>query len=101
MVGSHRRRERRSRSLTARVGRAAAILLLGWATLLGAGTAAADTLVSNLGETTSGVAAALSGNDRSQVFTRGADADAYELTGVKVKFATLSGDHKPQAPPRQ
>ena len=57
--------------------------------MLGAGTAAADTLVSNLGETTFSFALDLGGGDASQAFTTGSTADAYELTEVKVEFVTV------------
>ena len=70
-----------------------------------AGAAWADTLVSNLGQTTLDVAADvntdtfsnvfttrgadLNIDDFSQAFTTGATVDAYTYSGVKVKFATV------------
>ena len=65
-------------------------MLLGCAAALGAGTAAADTLISNLGQsgsTTSG----LSTWDQAQAFTTGGNSTGYTLTGVKLRFATFSG----------
>ena len=59
--------------------------------MLGAGTAAAETLVKNLGQTTSAAVANLSNRDLSQAFTTGSTADAYELTEVKVQFGTVPG----------
>ena len=59
--------------------------------MLGAGAAAADTLVKNLGQTTSAAVANLSNRDLSQAFTTGSTADAYELTEVKVQFGTVPG----------
>ena len=59
--------------------------------MLGAGAAAADTLVKNLAQTTSASVANLSNRDLSQAFTTGSTADAYELTGVKVQFGTVPG----------
>ena len=64
-------------------------LLFACAALLGAGTAWADTLVSNLGQTTIGATADLSTNDFSQAFTTGATVDAYTYSGVKVEFSTV------------
>ena len=57
--------------------------------MLGAGEAAGDTLVSNLGQTTGDIVADLSTRDYSQAFTTGLTADAYELTGIKVEFGTV------------
>ena len=57
--------------------------------LLGAGTAWADSLTSNLGQTTSATTVDLSTRDVAQAFTTGSTADAYEFTGVKVEFATV------------
>ena len=59
--------------------------------MLGAGAAAAETLVKNLAQTTSASVANLSNRDLSQAFTTGSTADAYELTGVKVQFGTVPG----------
>ena len=59
--------------------------------MLGAGAAAAETLVKNLGQTTSASVANLSNRDLSQAFTTGSTADAYELTEVKVQFGTVPG----------
>ena len=59
--------------------------------MLGAGAAAAETLVKNLGQTTSAAVANLSNRDLSQAFTTGSTADAYELTEVKVQFGTVPG----------
>ena len=59
--------------------------------MLGAGAAAAETLVKNLGQTTSASGANLSNRDLSQAFTTGSTADAYELTEVKVQFGTVPG----------
>ena len=57
--------------------------------MLGTGTAAADTLVSNLGKTATAFSGHLSTGDVSQAFTTGSTADAYELTEVKVQFKTV------------
>ena len=57
--------------------------------LPGAGTAWADSLTSNLGQTTSVTTVDLSTRDVAQAFTTGPTADAYEFTGVKVEFATV------------
>ena len=59
--------------------------------MLGAGAAATETLVKNLGQTTSAAVANLSNRDLSQAFTTGSTADAYELTKVKVQFGTVPG----------
>ena len=71
------------------IRRAAAAMLIACAAALGAGTAAAETLISNLGQTTSGSTHDLSARDASQAFSTGSTADAYELTGVKVEFSTV------------
>ena len=55
--------------------------------MLGAGAAAADSLVSNLGETTDTFTASLTNRDVAQSFRTGSDANAYEITGVTVEFA--------------
>ena len=54
--------------------------------MLSAGAAAADSLVSNLGETTDLFTASLTNRDVAQSFRTGSDANAYEITGVKVEF---------------
>ena len=90
-----RHRGRRGRFLSACIRRAAAGALLSLAALFalpalpGAGTAWADSLTSNLGQTTSATTVDLSTRDVAQAFTTGSTADAYEFTGVKVEFATV------------
>ena len=61
-----------------------ALVLLGFAALLGAGAASADTLVSNLGQTTGSFVSDLATEDVGQKFTTGATAAT--LSEVKVKF---------------
>ena len=67
----------------------AALLLAGAATL-GAGTAWADTLVSNLGQST-GHGNTLGTDEFGQAFTTGSHAAGYTLSGIKLKFVTSSG----------
>ena len=57
--------------------------------MLGTGSAWADTLTSNLGQTASAVKHTLSSYDVAQEFTTGSSATT--LTGVQVKFDTVPG----------
>ena len=84
-----RHRGRAGRFLSACIRRAAAILLLGCVATLGAGTAAADTLVSNLGQTTN-AGQNLSTDELGQSFTTGSHAAGYTLSGIKLKFLSSS-----------
>ena len=84
---------RRGRFLRACIRRAAAAMLIGCATLLGAGAATADTLVSNLGKSASGFTG-LTNHDKAQPFTTGENGAGYGLTSIKIKFRTSSGTLK-------
>ena len=94
-ASADRHRGRRGRFPSPCIRRAAAAALLSMAALFalpalpGAGTAWADSLTSNLGQTTSVTTVDLSTRDVAQAFTTGPTADAYEFTGVKVEFATV------------
>ena len=72
---------------TARLALAA--LLLAGGTLGIAAPAAADVLVSNLGQTDSGTAD-LQSNDSAQAFTTGDHEEDYELTSVEVEFGSVA-----------
>ena len=69
--------------------RTAAAMLLACATLLGAGTAWAQTLVSNTGQT-EGERKTLTNQDLAQAFTTGSDSTGYVLTGIEVQWWTSS-----------
>ena len=69
--------------------RRAAVVLLGWAVMLGAGSAGAVTLTSNLGQTSESGGEDLSMVDAAQAFTTGSNAADYEITAIKVKFVTV------------
>ena len=87
-ASADRHRGRRGRSPTAGIRRAAAAMLLGIATLLGAGPAWADTLVSTIGG--AGVSSTiLSVRDQAQAFTTGNASNGYTLTGIKVQWDTV------------
>ena len=57
--------------------------------MLGAGSAGAVTLTSNLGQITSNVTQDLSAEDAAQGFFPGSNAADYEITEIKVKFGTV------------
>ena len=64
------------------------MLLLGWVSLLGAGAALADTLVSNADQAARGGNIDLITTEVAQAFTTGSNATGYTLTAVKLEFGS-------------
>ena len=87
-TSAYRHLGRRGRSLSACIRSAAAVLLLGWVSLLGAGAALADTLVSNADQTARGGNIVLRTTEVAQAFTTGSNATGYTLTAVKLEFGS-------------